>query len=333
MIIHKYITHILDKQADEPVLNDYEGKISLTVDKFLQKAIKKVIKEDALRKAKFSDYENNEVRKIVDEILYNEKTFVENSKEIAAYLFDLMKDSAYMESCDLVVCLFTEQDESYVAIIKLDYKKIYNHLVEFKDDKFNIQMIENEIGISETFKPKQCALIGANGLNDEYDLRVIDIEAEKSMEKSLFIEEFLKANKIIDDTYKTIKFISITNSWINNYFEDLPSRHKAFDLLAYIMLNTSTIDLLDFSKKLLGDDKEAKENFIRDIEKKEITNFNINKKIAEKRFKKVNIDTNKFKIKCNLDDFNNSNIFEVVENGDKYNLVIKDIGFLTMNGC
>ncbi|EPZ61713.1 nucleoid-associated protein, partial [Paraclostridium sordellii] len=68
---------------------------------------------------------------------------------------------------------------------------------------------------SETFRAKQCALIGVNGLNDEYDLRVIDIEAEKENVKSLFIEEFIKAKNIIDDTYKTMKFISITSSWIN----------------------------------------------------------------------------------------------------------------------
>ncbi|WP_270505566.1 hypothetical protein [Paraclostridium sordellii] len=48
MIVHKYTTHILDKQADTPVLNEFEGKISLQVDKFLQGTIKKVLKEDSL---------------------------------------------------------------------------------------------------------------------------------------------------------------------------------------------------------------------------------------------------------------------------------------------
>lgn len=136
MIIHKYITHILDRQADAPILNDFEGKITLQVDKFLQTTLKKVLKEDSLRKAKFLDYENNEIRKITDEIIYNEKTFIENSKEIAAYLFDLMKKTENIESCDLIVSLITIKDEKIIAIIKVDYKKIYNHTVEFEDDKF-----------------------------------------------------------------------------------------------------------------------------------------------------------------------------------------------------
>lgn len=327
MIIHKYTTHILDKQSDVPLLNDYEGKISLQVDKFLQRTIKKVLKEDSLRKAKFLDCKDNEIKKITDEILYNEKTFLENSKEIAAYLFDIMKETEQIESCDLIISLITIKDEKFIAIIKVDYKKIYNHKIDFKDDKFDIQMIENEIGISETFRAKQCALIGVNGLNDEYDLRVIDIESEKENVKSLFIEEFIKAKNIIDDTYKTMKFISITSSWINSYFNNLASRVENFNLLSYIMLNTSAIDIQDFSEKLLGNDKEAKESYIEQLESKDITNFNIDKKIAEKRFKNINLK-GIFKFKCGLEEFNNPHILKIVEDGDKYNLVIKDVGAL-----
>ncbi|MCR1851107.1 nucleoid-associated protein [Paeniclostridium sordellii] len=327
MIIHKYTTHILDKQSDVPLLNDYEGKISLQVDKFLQRTIKKVLKEDSLRKAKFLDCKDNEIKKITDEILYNEKTFLENSKEIAAYLFDIMKETEQIESCDLIISLITIKDEKIIAIIKVDYKKIYNHKIDFKDDKFDIQMIENEIGISETFRAKQCALIGVNGLNDEYDLRVIDIESEKENVKSLFIEEFIKAKNIIDDTYKTMKFISITSSWINSYFNNLASRVENFNFLSYIMLNTSSIDIEDFSKKLLGNDKEAKESFIEQLESKDITNFNIDKKIAEKRFKNINLK-GIFKFKCGLEEFNNPHVLKIVEDGDKYNLVIKNVGAL-----
>ena len=46
MIIHKFIIHVLDKNSDVPILNDYEGKINPEVDKFLQKVIKIVTKAD-----------------------------------------------------------------------------------------------------------------------------------------------------------------------------------------------------------------------------------------------------------------------------------------------
>ena len=48
MIIHKFIIHVLDKNSDVPILNDYEGKINPEVDKFFQKVIKRVTKDDDL---------------------------------------------------------------------------------------------------------------------------------------------------------------------------------------------------------------------------------------------------------------------------------------------
>ena len=59
----------------------------------------------------------------------------------------------------------------------VDYKKLYTHSIEFVDEKFNIQMVANEIGIPETGRQKQCALIGVSGMNDEYQLRLLDKDA------------------------------------------------------------------------------------------------------------------------------------------------------------
>ena len=62
MIIHKFIVHVLDKNSDVPILNDFEGKINPEVDKFFQKIIKRVTKDDDLRKGVFKNYNDN-VRK------------------------------------------------------------------------------------------------------------------------------------------------------------------------------------------------------------------------------------------------------------------------------
>ena len=91
MIIHKFIVHVLDKNSDVPILNDFEGKINPEVDKFFQKIIKRVTKDDDLRKGVFKNYNDNVVRNCCEQIIYDENTFLENSKEIAAYLFDIMK--------------------------------------------------------------------------------------------------------------------------------------------------------------------------------------------------------------------------------------------------
>ena len=40
MVIHKYIVHVLDRNSDGPILNDYEVKNNIEVDKFFEKIIK-----------------------------------------------------------------------------------------------------------------------------------------------------------------------------------------------------------------------------------------------------------------------------------------------------
>mgnify|MGYP000358615095 CR=1 FL=1 len=45
-----------------------------------------------------------------------------------------MKINSELESCDLAICLYTVKDEKYVAILKLDYKKLYTHSIEFVDE-------------------------------------------------------------------------------------------------------------------------------------------------------------------------------------------------------
>ena len=218
MIIHKYIVHVLDRNSDNPILNDYEGKNNLDVDKFFEKVVNRVTKDDDLRKGVFKDYNENIVKNCCEQIIYDDSTFVNNSKEIASYLFDIMKKYEDIDSCDLAICLYTVKDEKYVGIIKLDYKKLYTHSIELLDDKFNIQIISNEIGIPDTGRQKQCALVGVSGINDEFHLRLLDKDSEKedSENKSRFIDEFLKAEKINDDKYNTKTFKNTADNWITN---------------------------------------------------------------------------------------------------------------------
>ena len=48
MIVHKYIVHVLDRNSEGPILNDFEGKNNMEVDKFFEKVINKVTKDDDL---------------------------------------------------------------------------------------------------------------------------------------------------------------------------------------------------------------------------------------------------------------------------------------------
>ncbi|CEJ72509.1 nucleoid-associated protein [[Clostridium] sordellii] len=330
MIIHKFIVHVLDKNSEVPILNDFEGKVSQEVDKFFQKIIKRVSKDDDLRKGIFKDYENNVVKNCCEQIIYDESTFLENSKEIAAYLFDVMKINAELESCDLAICLYTVKDEKYVGILKLDYKRLYTHSIEFIDDKFNIQMVPNEIGIPETQRQKQCAIVGLTGMNDEYHLRLLDKDAEKEELESKFINGFLNAEKIVDDKHKTKVFKNSAETWITNALaNDIKQAEDVRSVLNYTLKEKEEIDLEDFVEKSI-DNNDLKESFKEHMEEKGIgSTFNIDKQWVEKKLKKRSIKTDTgFDIKADLNDFEDPMKYSVKQNSDgSIDITIKNVKF------
>lgn len=330
MIIHKFIIHVLDKENDTPILNDYEGRVSPEVDKFFQKVMNRIAKDDDLRKAAFKNYNDNLIKNCCEQIIYDEDTFLQNSKEIAAYLFEVMKINAEIESCDLAICLYTVKDEKYVGIVKLDYKRLYTHSIELLDEKFNIQMVSNEIGIPETGRQKQAAIVGANGINDEYHLKVLDKDAEKEGSESKFVSEFLHAEKIDDDKYKTKVFKNTAENWITNALSsDIKKAEDVRSMLNYTLKEKQEINVQDFIENNIKDE-ELKESFKEHMEDKGLEeSFNIDKKWVEKKLKKRSIRTdNGFDIKGNLSDFEDPMKYSVRQNENgSIDIVIKNVNF------
>ncbi|HBH3573658.1 TPA: nucleoid-associated protein, partial [Clostridioides difficile] len=292
MIIHKFIIHVLDKNSDTPILNDFEGRVSQDIEAFFQKKISKVSRDNDIRIAVFNDYSNNLIKSCCEQIIYDESSFLNNSKEIASYLFEIMKLNATLESCDLAICLYSQKDEKKVAILKLDYNKSYTHSIEFKDDKFNIQMSKNEINIQETKTVKIAALVGLSGMNDKYHLRVLDKDAEKEEANSKFVTEFLNATKIKDDKYKTKKFKNTAENWITNALSnDIKQAEDVRSILNYTLREKHEIDINDFVDKTIKDDK-LKDSFKEHMEEKGLVEgFSIDKKWVDKKLKKRNIKT------------------------------------------
>ncbi|HBF9371107.1 TPA: nucleoid-associated protein [Clostridioides difficile] len=330
MIIHKFIIHVLDKNSDTPILNDFEGRVSQDMDIFFQKKINKVLRDNDIRKAVFNDYSNNLIKKCCEQIIYDENSFLSNSKEIAAYLFEIMKANATLESCDLAICLYSQKDEKKVAILKLDYNKSYTHSISFEDDKFNIQMSTNEVNIQETKAIKIATLVGLSGMNDEYHLRVLDKDAEKEETNSKFVTEFLNATKVKDDKYKTKKFKNTAENWITNALSnDIKQAEDVRSILNYTLREKQEIDINDFVDKTIKDDK-LKDSFKEHMKEKGLDEgFSIDKKWVEKKLKKRNIKTdNGFEIKGNLTDFEDPMKYTVRQNQNgSIDIIIKNVTF------
>lgn len=330
MIINKYIIHVLDKNNDGPILNDFEGGINPEFEGFFQKTIKKILRDDNLRKATFNDYRENVIRICCENIIQNEKSFVENSKEIAAFLFNAIKCNGEMDSCDLAICLYTEKDEQNIAIIKLDYKKLYTHSIEYINDKFNIQMITNDIGLQESQRQTNGAIVGVTGLNDEYNLLLLDKEAEKKEETSRFVTDFLNAEKISDDKYKTKVFKNTTENWITNaYRDDIKGAEDLRSVLNYSLKENNDMEVDRFIQESITKE-ELRESYKELLESKDIKeDFEIDKTWIEKKLKRRSIKTDTgFDVKGKMEDFEDPMKYSIKKNEDgSIDITIKNICF------
>ena len=328
MIIHKYIVHVLDRNSESPILNDYEGKNNLEIDKFFQKTIKGIIKDTDLRKAVFNNYEENIIRQCSEKIIYDEKSFIQNSKEIASYLFEAMKNNDEITSCDLAIVMYTNKDQRGVGIIKLDYKGLIHHDIALVDDKFNVSINKNESALSNS-KPKQAALIESHGLNDEYQLRVLDKQYENMGVESKFIKKFLDVEKIIDDSYKTKEFIKVTNKVLEVCCGNEPKKLEDIkSLMNYMLKENSVFDINRFMENVDGDKQNGLKEYLED--KELYKDFNIDKKVVEKALKNRTIKTDTgFKISADLVYFEDPMKYSLRQNEDgTCDIVIKNVGYI-----
>ena len=278
MIIDKFIVHMLDINLDKPMLADFIGKDYSDVDKFLKKLITKCQKHDETMRAKWK-YAEEFIQDCCKNIFEDENNFTNASKQIAAHYYDLMKNNNILEPVTLVICQYTVNATQNIAIMRLENKKTYSTTVDLIEDKFNINIIENKKTISTALK--QCALIHEDNLMSLYDLVILDKE---SSEESIF-KDFLKAEIIRDDTYKTRVFIDIAQMYIDVGFKKMDKKEAAIKTLECMLDTTSNMDINKFID-LSGIDADIKKT----LEKYDIyDSFNIDKKVVEKEFKVRNL--------------------------------------------
>lgn len=330
MLVSKHIIHVIDEKSGL-LLNEYEGVCNLDLEKLIIKQARKIIKSDFLRKAKFNNFEENVVKNCCKNIFTIEKNnnaFLEYSKVIATYLYEKMEHSNKVESCDLLIAYLLEKDQKYIAIFKLDYKKLHNHKIEMLDEKLNIQLVENEIAINSNSCITQAAIIGINNVLDEkYFLRIFDIEAEKKKSYSNFITDFLNAEKVKDHKVQTIDFERYVKEWINNCVPDIDVAQEIRDIRDYMLLNNSVFDIEKFIEIALFKYK-LDESFREFCYGKEIyEDFNIDKKYIEKKLKTrtLKIDTG-FNITADRFDFEDGVKFQIVKNeSGSHDIIIKNV--------
>lgn len=328
------VIHVLDNNADEPILNSFALDLNEDTYSFVYKHVKKCLESSALRYALFDeDAEENNIRDMSYSYLKGNTNILEISVKYAEEMFDLMKRKGNIPSCDLLTVSFLTEYGQFIGILKMDYVKNYVHTIDFIDDKVGIDIIEQKSTLPQAgSKIKKAAfIINPSEYGKDYDLLIIN-KAGKSQDEDygsdFFVNNFLKCKEIDNERDMTKKFYNTIEKWAvlnlrNNAEDQLRVRLIARDALK----NDDVINVDEFADNLYNDEELKKQfkDFLKGMRVPDV--IHVDKPEAQKIIRK-----SKLKLDDDIDisipaeimaDFNR---FEIKRNGDgTINMVIKDI--------
>ncbi|WP_040191015.1 nucleoid-associated protein [Clostridium culturomicium] len=321
--------HVLDNNADEPILNEYLLQLTEEVYEFVFKHVQRSLRDDELRYAVFN-HERNIVKEVAKEYLSGECDLVRVSKELARQMFILMRSKGNIPSCDLLTVGFTTEHGPFIGIFKMDYIKNYMHNVEFVEDNIGINLIPQFTGLpSSSAKIQKCAFIRPFNSENKYDLLVIDKQKKSNKDSedygaNYFMDNYLGCKIITNDRDNTKNFLRGTENFIQRFVrEDAETAEMIRREIREKITHDDEINLEEVAS-LMG---EGKEGYLLQMAKSCDNEFKVDKHYVDKKLKRIRLKVDKdIDIYLNQESYNDRSKFEVVRNGDgSINMVIKNI--------
>ena len=332
--IQNAVIHVLDMNAEEPILNEYALDLTEDTYMFLYKHIDKIFKSDNLVPAIFND-ERNIVRGISEEFLNGlEGNLIEVSKALARQLFYIMKENIYIPSCDLIVTVIYTDQGPMIGILKLDYVNSFTHQVEFNDDKIAVGLIKYCAALpGGSQRIKQAAFIKPKKEGQKFDLWVLDdkknTKKEDEYSANYFVNSFLCCSQISDSRTLTKKFINAVEIWTrSNITEDAGQAEKVRSTVKKELINKDSVDVEELSQKLFSNDTDKKQGFEGFIKSNGIEEeIKLDKDYVKKKLKKVKLKIdNDIDLTIDKEAYNDPSKFEIQHNNDgSINMVIKHV--------
>ncbi|WP_051280068.1 nucleoid-associated protein [Anaerovorax odorimutans] len=184
IIIEKAILHILDTTVDTTVLSEELLNLSET-EEFLQKHIIKLLKDSEIKECIF-EKEGNQIRENIRSL--NDDNFIFQSQQIANTLHSFMLSNIDIPAADVVFCIFKEEQNRYIGILKFNYKEAYTHSLNIEDDKQTVSLMKYKtILANDTQKIDECIFINLN----DFSLKIKEKKYEINGQKDYYISNYL----------------------------------------------------------------------------------------------------------------------------------------------
>ena len=331
--INEAIIHVLDNNADEPILNEYALELDEEKYNFLLKHIQKCLKDEELKYGVFNT-ESNVVKDLSQEYLNGENNLLVVSKELAKQMFALMRSKGSIPSCDLVVVSFTTEFGPILGIFKMDYIKNYVHTIEFVDNKLGIDIISQVTGLpGSSQRIQKCAFIKPIREENNFDLMVIDKKSKsKDNEENAsdyFINDFLGCSIFDNERDVTKNFVKAAEKFTQKAFvENADEAEVVRSTIKRKLREEDNIDVKELSEEIFPENNDNKEKFVEFIAEQGLgENISLDKEWIDKKLKRVRLKIDKdIDLYVDEETYHDDSRFEIQRNGDgTINMVIKHV--------
>lgn len=331
--INEAIVHILDNNADEPVLNEYTLQLNEEIYGFLLKHIERCLKDEELKYAIFNE-ERNIVKEVSQEYLNGTNSIVEVSKELVRQMFILMKADGNIPCCDLVIASISTEYGPMLAILKMDYIKNYTHSIDFVDNKIGINIVPEFTGLPVSAqKIQKCAFIKPIREDQGFNLMVIDKQNKSKDDgeygSNYFIGKYLGCTVIDNERDITKTFVKAAEEWTRTSFEENADTAEMIrSSIKRKLKEEDSIDIQLLSEDMFGDNAEIQQSFREYISSKGVGDqIDIDKQWVEKKLKRVRLKIDKdIDVYINEEAYHDNSKFEIQRVGDgSINIVIKHV--------
>ena len=221
--IEHFIIHILDNKAPNLILSDEECEITPTVQRFLTEYIGYTWTSTGTKIARFRR-SGNLVEDACNIMLEDPGVFVDQSREIADYLYKIMIRDRRISPGDLLICTFSAEnmESPIVAIFKVDPAPAYFHEIRVEDGKTSVSIQEAPNALPHHSDLQKCVFVHFPDpeARKYFDLAILDTQIskleERASEDNFFCKTFLNCALVLNDRDRTILFRKFTEKWLKS---------------------------------------------------------------------------------------------------------------------
>lgn len=346
IVIRKAILHILDTVHGECILSNTLLDPGPDLYEFIRNHIYKIVSSDDTKDCEFNP-ETSPIYSILETWDESDKTsFIEASQSIADRLYVSMGEGLDIPAADLLFVSFQAEGTIYLALLKMNYKESYTHIVtndseteEMSDDD------ETEVPVIHADIIKSKALLPSSGTRipeaiiinlSDFHIKLLEKRYEINGEKIFYLsEKFLICHTNLPPKKKLNILTKVINNISNKYDgDDLKTKMDTKSALQKEYVDNKSFDIEEIGNRLFGKSPEKKSEFDEKMEQYDLQydNFTVtNESTVKKLERQVMVTDSGIEISIPMETYNKLANLEIqTDVTGKSTIIIKNIDNLIL---